>query len=58
MDAKKLSEELKEQFSRITPEDRVEMDKIGQVMEKYWGFYHCKECHKDSSPSTPGQKTD
>ena len=56
MDAKKLSEELKERFSRITPEERAEMDRIKQEMEKHWGFYRCGECPKDSGPSTPGQK--
>lgn len=56
MDAKKLSEELKEQFSRITPEERAEMDSLRAKMEDMGIFDLCGECPKDSGLSTPGQK--
>lgn len=56
MDAKKLSEELKEQFSRITTEERAEMDNLRAKMEDMGIFNLCGECPKDSGLSTPGQK--
>lgn len=56
MDAKKLSKQLKEDFAKITPAQRNRVDALRAKMEEQGMFYLCRECPKDSDPSTAGQK--
>ena len=58
MDAKELSKQLKEEFSKITPEERKRIDALREKAEKMDLFYLVGECPKDSDLSTDGQKKD
>ena len=58
MDGKKLSRQLKEEVSKITPEQQKRIDKLLEKAEEMNMFYLVGECPRDNVPSTPGQKKD
>ena len=58
MDAKKLNKQFKEEWARITPEERNQMDALGKKMEEMGMFYLFGECPKDNDRSTAGPKKD